>query len=198
MEGNPHGYTEAVFGDGVKGGSRTDGHPALPTGAALAQKSTPDVADNYNREHAWTDVQHDKSHPKEFTDETAKITQGGYTVAAQHRTALAQKSAEELYMDKKEANKNYKLNYLGALRKGYTESQAKNFAGGERDMALSTYNGVYNWPQNGPAAYAQTPDTPDDYNREHAWTDNQAIHYNEKEYLEETAKPAGYQKLLGA
>ena len=32
MEGNPYGYTQAVFGEGSKGGKRSDGHPALQTG----------------------------------------------------------------------------------------------------------------------------------------------------------------------
>ena len=43
-----------------------------------------------------------------------------------------------------------------------------------------------------------TPDTPNDYNREHAWTNDQAVHYNEAEYEAETLAPMGYQKLLGA
>ena len=47
------------------------------------QKSTPTVPDNYNRVNAWTDPQWEKTHPTEWTDETAKITQGGYNVAAQ-------------------------------------------------------------------------------------------------------------------
>ena len=38
-----------------------------------------------------------------------------------------------------------------------------------------------------------TPDTPDDYNREHAWTNNQALHYNEATYEAETIAPAKYQ-----
>lgn len=137
LEGNPYGYTEAVFGDGgIKGGDRTDGYKRLQNGASLAQISrrTPDTPDDYNREHAWTQDQHDKSHPKEWTDETAKITQGGYVVATQHKAAFAQKTEEELKKEMGQANKDFRLNYLGALSKGYTESQAKNFAEGERQM----------------------------------------------------------------
>ena len=43
----------------------------------------PTVPDNYNRVNAWTDPQYEKSHEKEWDAETAKITQGGYNVAAQ-------------------------------------------------------------------------------------------------------------------
>jgi len=51
------------------------------------QRSTPTVADNYNRVNAWTDPQHEKTHTSEWEAETAKITQGGYNVAAQRSFA---------------------------------------------------------------------------------------------------------------
>jgi len=40
------------------------------------------VPDNYNRVNAWTDPQFDKSHETEWVAETAKLTEGGYNVAA--------------------------------------------------------------------------------------------------------------------
>ncbi len=42
----------------------------------------PTVPDNYNRVNAWTDPQYEKSHEKEWIAETAKLTEGGYNVAA--------------------------------------------------------------------------------------------------------------------
>lgn len=113
LEGNPYGYTQAVFGDNAKGGKRSDGYPALQTGAKTLMMmgedmQTPDVPDNYNRENAWTDRQHDNSHYKEFHDETKKITQGGYNVAAQ-RQGLAQKDVISIQRDEAEfqAQKHY-------------------------------------------------------------------------------------------
>jgi hypothetical protein len=42
------------------------------------QKSTPTVADNYNRVNAWTDPQHEKTHTSEWEKETAALTHGAY------------------------------------------------------------------------------------------------------------------------
>lgn len=43
-----------------------------------------------------------------------------------------------------------------------------------------------------------TPNLPDDYNREHAWTNEQHTKSNEQTYDGETKAPAGYQAALGA
>lgn len=76
LEGNPYGYTEAVFGDGQRGGDRTDGYPQLQTGAKtlLMTNEQNFAAPDYNRVDAWTNDQHLKSHEKEWTQETAAIT----------------------------------------------------------------------------------------------------------------------------
>lgn len=78
LEGNPYGYTEAVFGDGVLGGNRTDGYPQLQTGAKtlvmMEAEEMDNAAPDYNRVDAWTNEQHLKSHEKEWVDETARIT----------------------------------------------------------------------------------------------------------------------------
>lgn len=164
-----------------------------------------EAAPDYNRADAWTEDQKLKSHSKEWTDETAKITQGGYNVAAQQKLySLMQreKKDEEAF----QANKHYRENYIMARQRGYTESQAKNFARIEKDDETGEGSSVYNYQSTGPAAYAQrfsdnqyvmTPDTPNDYNRADAWNDEQATHYNEVEYESETLKPDGYQAALG-
>ena len=59
LEGNPYGYTEAVFGDGNRGGNRTDGYPQLQTGAKTLlmvhdNVKLPDVPQDFNRGEAWT------------------------------------------------------------------------------------------------------------------------------------------------
>ena len=86
IEGNPYGYTEAVFGDGVKATGRTDGYPALQTGSKSLMMMeedmrTPDTPNDYNRVNAWTDPQYEKSHEKEWDAETKKLTHGAYTAA---------------------------------------------------------------------------------------------------------------------
>ena len=120
--------------------------------------------------------------------------------------AQREKKDEEAF----QAEKHYRTNYQMAMKKGYTESQAKNFARVEKDYEIDeNENGPivsYQAPS-GQTAYAQrindmqflqTPDTPNDYNRDNAWTDDQATHYNEAEYEAETTLPAGYQATLGA
>ena len=156
--------------------------------------------DNYNRVNAWTDDQFDVSHGKEWKEETDLRNQGGYVVASQKKMALMQreKADEEAF----QANEKYRKDYIKARKSGYTEAQAKNFARVEKDTG-----DVYNFENSGPASYAQrfgdnqflmTPDTPDDYNREHAWTNDQALHYNEATYEAETIAPTRYQTELGA
>ena len=86
MEGNPYGYTEAVFGDGNLGGNRTDGFPQLQTGDKTLLMTEdivtlPNTPNDYNRVDAWTDDHASHSNETEFHDETKKITQGGYIVA---------------------------------------------------------------------------------------------------------------------
>lgn len=113
-----------------------------------------------------------------------------------------EKKDEEVF----QANKHYRENYIMARKRGYSESQAKNYARLEKEDELGESNSVYNFPSSGPAAYAQrfsdnqylmTPTTPDDYNRADAWNDEQATHYNEVEFTNETLNPDGYQAALG-
>ena len=209
LEGNPWGYSQAVFGDGSPGGAnRTDGYDDLQTGAKtlVMMEDANLAAPDYNRVDAWNDEQHNHSHEKEWKEETAKLTAGGYNVAAQqklYQLMQREKKDEEAF----QANEHYRKNYIMARERGYTESQAKNFARLEKESETGETNQIYNFPSSGPATYAQrfsdnqfiqTPDTPNDYNRADAWNDDQATHYNEGEYEAETANPAGYQVTLGA
>ena len=99
------------------------------------------MPDNYNRVNAWTDPQWEKTHPTEWTDETAKITQGGYNVAAQKRSHRV-----------------------------------------PRNSLISL----------------ETPETPDNYNLQDAWTDDQTDNMDEEEYMAETKKGFHYMGRGGA